>query len=120
MVFGKLDITHLISAPLKVKPNFLFFLFLSFYEEWIKGKFDNRTFKAQIVNSDEINNTGSIFENIVIERLSDGSYMDYGERYVANLGIYKCSCDYVYSIGNCGYAMVTRPCPKCGKQISRS
>jgi hypothetical protein len=90
---------------------------LSFYEEWIKGKFDNRTFKAQIVNSDEINNTGSIFENIVIERLSDGSYMDYGERYVANLGIYKCSCDYVYSIGNCGYAMVTRPCPKCGKQI---
>ena len=36
---------------------------------------------------------------------------------MANLGIYKCSCDYIYSIGNCGYAMVTIPCPKCGLPI---
>ena len=36
---------------------------------------------------------------------------------MANLGIYKCSCEYIYSIGNCGYAMVTIPCPKCGMPI---
>ena len=90
---------------------------LGFFNKWIQGNFDSTTFKAQIVSTDEISNYGSIFENIVVERLSDGSYMDYGPQYVANLGIYKCSCDYVYSIGNCGYAMVTRPCPKCNQPI---
>jgi hypothetical protein len=90
---------------------------LNFWKKWINKDYDNRTFKAHIYTSDEISNTGSIFENIVVERLSDGSYMDYGPQYLANLGIYKCSCDYVYSIGNCGYAMVSRPCPKCKKEI---
>lgn len=90
---------------------------LDFWKKWCNKNYENKTFKAQIVNSNEINNMASIFENIVVERLSDGSYMDYGPQYVANLGIYKCSCNYVYSIGNCGYAMVTRPCPVCQKEI---
>ena len=90
---------------------------LGFYRNWIKKNYENKTFKAPIVSTDEISNYGSIFENIVVERLADGSYQDYGGAYVANLGIYKCSCNYVYSIGNCGYAMITRPCPKCGLPI---
>jgi hypothetical protein len=90
---------------------------LGFWQKWVLKEYDNTSFKAHVYSSDEISNTGSIFENIVVERLSDGSYMDYGPQYLANLGIYKCSCDYVYSIGNCGYAMVSRPCPKCGKEI---
>ena len=92
---------------------------LNFWEKWCNRDYDNSSLKAQVVSTDAISNMGSIFENIVVERLSDGSYMDHG-RCVANLGIYKCSCDYVYSIGNCGYAMVTRPCPKCGKEIGGS
>jgi hypothetical protein len=93
---------------------------LEFWKKWCSKNFVDTAFKARIVNSDSISNMCSIFENIVVERLSDGSYMDYGPQYVANLGIYKCSCDYVYSIGNCGYAMVTRPCPVCGKEIGGS
>jgi hypothetical protein len=90
---------------------------LEFWKTWTKKNYDDTSFKAHIYSSNEVNNTSSIFENIVVERLSDGSYMDYGPQYLANLGIYKCSCDYVYSIGNCGYAMVTRPCPVCKNTI---
>jgi hypothetical protein len=90
---------------------------LNFWKSWKEGSFSNSCLKAPVVFSDEVSNVGSIFENIVVERLNDGSYQDYGGNLGANLGIYKCSCDFVYSIGNCGYAMAKSKCPRCGKEI---
>ena len=47
---------------------------MNFYKSWIANKFVNKGMKAKIVSSDQISNSASIFENIVIERLGDGSY----------------------------------------------
>lgn len=47
---------------------------MNFYKSWIENRFVNKGMKARIVNSAQISNSASIFENIVIERLGDGSY----------------------------------------------
>jgi hypothetical protein len=39
------------------------------------------------------------------------------ETFVRNLGVYRCSCLFMYSIGNCGYAVMRSKCPKCGADI---
>ena len=64
-----------------------------------------------------MNNIASICEYIINDRMSDGSYQDYGPNLGKNLGIYRCSCGHFYSIGNCGYAMQKSLCPKCGLEI---
>lgn len=88
-----------------------------FWKQWIKGKFVNSKLKCQLVGSDRLNNYCSIMSNIITERLGDGSYQDYGANLSRNLGVYRCSCLYMYSIGNCGYAVEDRPCPVCKKLI---
>lgn len=77
----------------------------------------NEKFLTKLAISDKLTNFCSVMYNIIRERLGDGSYQDYGANFGKNLGIYQCSCDFVYSIGNCGYAMERSKCPKCGKDI---
>ena len=86
------------------------------WKEW-KDEIDYTSFKCKLANTEKINNYCSVGENIIIERLADGSYQDYGHNLGKNLGIYRCSCGHIYSIGNCGYAMMKSKCPKCGLDI---
>jgi hypothetical protein len=74
-------------------------------------------FKCKVVSNNNISNSTSIAENIIVERLSDGSYQDYGGNYGKNLGIYRCECGFLYSIGQCGYAMAKSRCPRCNNEI---
>lgn len=76
--------------------------------------------QCKLATSENLSNFTSIFVNIVKERLGDGSYQDYGAGMGRNLGVYQCSCKLIYSIGNCGYAMVKTQCPRCGKDIGGS
>ena len=73
--------------------------------------------QTKFATTDKLSNICSVMFNIIRERLGDGSYQDYGANFGRNLGIYQCSCEFVYSIGNCGYAMEKSKCPKCGKEI---
>jgi hypothetical protein len=77
----------------------------------------NEKLMTKLAISEKLSNFCSIMFNIIRERLGDGSYQDYGANFGRNLGIYQCSCEFVYSIGNCGYAMERSKCPKCGKDI---
>jgi hypothetical protein len=95
------------------------------WKAWLKGDLKATGLKLPVVQSSEIANMSSVFENIIVERLVDGDYLYFkGQRIqhaniLENLGVYKCSCGFIYSIGNCGYAAVTIPCPipGCGQQI---
>jgi hypothetical protein len=92
------------------------------WRSWAKGDIANEYLKLPVPYSTEIVNMASVFENIIVERLVDGDYLFYKNNaqythLLENLGVYKCSCGFMYSIGNCGYAMVEIPCPSCGKPI---
>jgi hypothetical protein len=106
---------------------------LNMWRDWAQekvaesAKFPTKCFKLPIVFSPDITNMASVFENIIVERVIDGDYLLYKDgndtaALLANLGVYKCSCGFIYSIGNCGYAMVEFPCPNqtCKKMIGGS
>jgi len=86
------------------------------WKDW-ENEISSSQFKCKVVNTEAINNSCSVSENIITERLADGSYQDYGGNLTKNLGIYRCSCGHIYSIGNCGYAVMKSTCPKCGGVI---
>lgn len=93
---------------------------LGFVNKWAQasdGLLTQSSLKVQLVNSTKLDNMSSIYQTVIVERLVDGSYQDYGANLPKNLGIYKCSCDYVYSIGQCGYATTVAKCPVCRLEI---
>ena len=75
------------------------------WKSWDGTSIDSAGLKCKIANTEQISNAANVCEFIIIDRLSDGSYQDYGDHLRKNLGLYRCSCGYFYSIGNCGYAM---------------
>ena len=87
------------------------------WKSWDGTSIDSAGLKCKIANTEQISNAANVCEFIIIDRLSDGSYQDYGDHLRKNLGLYRCSCGYFYSIGNCGYAMEKKLCPKCGLEI---
>jgi hypothetical protein len=89
---------------------------LELAKSWLK-KMDQSRLKLPLASNDKLTNMGVVFETILVTRLSDGSYQDYGEELCKNLGIYQCVCKYVYTIGQCGYAVSTDTCPSCGRPI---
>jgi hypothetical protein len=116
-----------IQYEIRLRKTFLQFLLIAIlfddfgynmnaWKDW-EASIDNAQFKCKLVNTESINNSCSVCENIITERLSDGSYQDYGANLTRNLGIYRCSCGHIYSIGNCGYAVTKSNCPKCGGVI---
>jgi hypothetical protein len=55
------------------------------WKNW-ETKILNPNFKCKVVNNELLINAASISENIIIERLADGSYQDYGGNLRQKLG----------------------------------
>ena len=66
----------------------------------------NDNLLARLAVSEDLSNFISVFSIVIKDRIGSG-----------NLGIYQCSCSFVYNIMNCGFAMEKRKCPKCAKEI---
>jgi len=80
---------------------------------------NNEGLMTPIAVSENLANYMTVFMNIVSERVAAHATLNNGEAGLGgmNLGIYQCSCQLIYSIGQCGYAMEKRSCPRCGLEI---
>jgi hypothetical protein len=72
---------------------------------------------CKMVNTNILNQFVACLETIIGERLNGKDYRDWygrdGTLYVKNLGCYRCSCKYMYTVNNCGYNMKSFRCPWC-------
>ena len=91
-------------------------------QSWLsKERIDQTSFNCKIVATENFKNYCNQLEVAINNRLSESGYRDYGPNLQINLGVYMCPCGFMYSVMNCGYAVMDTPCPrKCGRRIGGS